>query len=260
MSPEESLDQSRAPLLDHLIELRTRLLRSIIALAIAFVICMIFVKPIYAILLKPLRDTGQVDLYTTTLFEGFFTQVRVGFFAALMLAFPFISNQMWRFIAPGLYKHEKDAFKPFLMMTPVLFALGASLAYFVVVPLAFKSLLLFFSGNINGVTLKTLPTAGDYLSKLMTFLFGFGVAFQLPVLLMILERAGFVTREQLRKGRRYAIVGSAGIAAVLTPPDPVSMLLLLVPMMVLYEFALVAIWFTQRKRPKAAETEETQNG
>ena len=254
---DNELDASRMPLIDHLIELRGRLLWSLAALAVAFILCMIFVKPIYALLVQPLLHAGQKKLIYTNVFEGFFTQLKVGFFAALMLAFPLISNQLWRFIAPGLYAHERNAFRPFLIMTPILFIMGASLAYFVAMPIALHYLLS-YQGNIGGVSQEALPSVANYLSFATTFLFGFGVAFQLPVVLMICERAGFVTREQLVHGRRYAIVASAGVAAVLTPPDAISMFLLAVPLVILYEFALVAIWFTQRRRMKRGN--ETNDG
>ncbi|MBU6207958.1 MAG: twin-arginine translocase subunit TatC [Alphaproteobacteria bacterium] len=251
------LDDSRMPLIDHLVELRARLLWSIAALAVAFAVCLFFVKPIYEMLLQPLKHAGQNKLIYTNVFEGFFTQLKVAFFAALMLAFPFISNQLWRFVAPGLYAHEKNAFRPFLIMTPVLFTMGACLAYFVAMPIALHYLLS-YQGNIGGISQEALPSVGNYLSFSTTFLFGFGVAFQLPVVLMIAERAGFVTRQQLVKGRRYAIVASTGLAALLTPPDAISMFLLAVPLVILYEFALVVIWFTQRRRA-ALKTGENAN-
>ena len=247
------IDESRAPLMDHLIELRRRLLWSFVALALAFGVCMLFVKPIYSFLVQPLVHAGQSKLIYTDVFEGFFTQLKVAFFAALMLSFPVVSNQLWRFVAPGLYKHEKDAFKPFLMMTPVLFFMGAGLAYYGAMPIALH-FLLSYQGNMGGVTQEALPSVANYLSFSTTFLFGFGVAFQLPVLLMILERAGIVTRQQLVSGRRYAIVISTAIAAILTPPDIVSMLLLAGPLIILYEFALAAMWFTARKRATKQET------
>lgn len=243
------IDDSKMPLLDHLIELRSRLLWSFLALAVAFGVCFYFAKPIFAVLVQPLLAAGQGKIIYTDIFEAFFVEVKVAFFSATMVAFPVFATQLWRFVAPGLYRNEKRAFLPFLLMTPVLFGLGASMAYFVAMPVAL-SFLLGFQGDVGGVTQEALPGVGNYLSFVTTFIFGFGVAFLLPVLLMLLERAGIVTRDQLIAGRRYAIVGAFALAAVLTPPDVVSQLLLAIPLCLLYEFAIIAIWFTQRRRSK----------
>jgi sec-independent protein translocase protein TatC len=227
------IDPTRAPLLDHLIELRRRLLWSLAALATAFAISFYFARPIFAILVQPLLRAGQGRLIYTNIFEAFFVEIKVAFFAAIMLAFPIIANQLWQFIAPGLYRQEKRAFLPFLLMTPFLFLAGASLAYFVAMPLALH-FLLSYQGNIGGVEQLALPGVGNYLDFVTKFIFGFGVAFLLPVLLMLLERAGIVTRQQLKSGRRYAVVVAFVIAAVLTPPDVVSQLTLAVPLVLLY--------------------------
>ena len=249
------IDDSKAPLLDHLIELRRRLLWCVATLAVAFFICLYFARPIFAILVQPLLAAGQGKLIYTDIFEAFFVEVKVAFFAALMVSFPVLATQIWRFVAPGMYLKEKKAFLPFLLMTPFFFAAGASFAYFLAMPWALH-FLLSYQGNVGGVTQEALPGVGNYLSFTMRFLFGFGVAFLLPVLLMVLERAGIVTREQLARSRRYAIVGAAAVAAVLTPPDVVSMLLLLVPLYGLYEFAILAIrlthWRAARRAASAA--------
>ena len=229
----QDIDETKAPLLDHLIELRRRLLWSVAALLGAFFLCLYFAKPIFAVLVQPLLAAGQGKLIFTDVFEAFFVEVKVAFFAALMLAFPVFSTQLWRFVAPGMYAKEKKAFLPFLLMTPFFFAGGAAFAYFVAMPWALH-FLLSFEGNVGGVTQEALPGVGNYLSFVTRFLFGFGVAFLLPILLMILERAGLVTREQLAKGRRYAIVGAFAIAAVLTPPDAVSQFMLAIPLYALY--------------------------
>ena len=250
------IDESKAPLLDHLIELRKRLLWSFSALGVAFLICLYFAEPIFAVLVQPLLHAGQGKLIYTDIFEAFFVNLKVAFFASLMIAFPVMATQMWRFVAPGLYSKEKKALLPFLLLTPVLFGAGASLAYYVAMPIALKYLLTGFTGNVGGVEREALPAIGNYLSFVTKFLFGFGVAFLLPVLLMLLERAGIVTRIQLQKGRRYAIVAVVAIAAVLTPPDIVSQLLLAVPLVLLYELAIIAIWFTEKKRSKQAAPEE----
>ncbi len=244
---DDDLDDTRAPLLEHLIELRRRLIWSFGALGVAFLLCLYFAKPIFAFLVQPLLRAGQGKLIYTDVFEAFFAQMKVAFFSAVMLSFPIVANQVWRFVAPGLYGREKRALRPFLILTPVLFLSGASMAYFVAMPLALH-FLLGFQGNVGGIQQEALPAIGNYLNFVTKFLFGFGVAFLLPVLLMLLERAGIVTRTQLVKGRRYAIVAVFAIAAVLSPPDVVSMLLLAVPLCLLYEFALIAIWFTERKR------------
>jgi len=243
------IDETRMPLIEHLIELRRRLLWSVAALAIAFLGCLYVAKDIFAVLVQPLLQAGQGKIIYTDIFEAFFAEIKVAFFSAMMVAFPVIATQVWRFVAPGLYAKEKRAFLPFLLMTPILFMSGAALAYFVAMPVALK-FLLGYSGNVGGVAQEALPGVGNYLSFVTKFIFGFGVGFLLPVLLMLLERAGLVTRTQLIDGRRYAIVGAFAVAAVLTPPDIVSQLLLAVPLCLLYELAIIAIWFTERRRAK----------
>jgi len=248
---DDELDDSRAPLIEHLIELRRRLIWSFAALAVAFAGCFYFARPIFAFLVQPLLRAGQGKLVYTQLFEAFFVEVKVAFFAAMMLAFPVIANQLWQFVAPGLYRKERNALLPFLIATPVLFIAGASLAYLVAIPMALH-FLLSFQGNLGGVQQEALPSVGNYLSFVQQFMFGFGLAFLMPVLLMLLERAGLVTRAQLIGFRRYAIVGNTAIAAVLAPPDLGSMILLAVPLVVLYEIALIGIWFTERRRRREA--------
>ena len=256
------LDETRMPLLDHLIELRRRLLWIVVALLAAFFACLYFAKPIFAVLVQPLLAAGQGKVIFTDVFEAFFVDIKVAFFAALMLTFPVFATQLWGFVAPGLKRTEKKAFLPFLLLTPVFFAGGAAFAYFIAMPWALH-FLLGFEGEVGGVEKEALPGVGNYLSFVTRFLFGFGVAFLLPILLMILERAGLVTREQLAKGRRYAIVGAFAVAAVLTPPDAVSQLMLAVPLWMLYEFALLAIrlthWRAARKTKTPAETTDAQN-
>jgi sec-independent protein translocase protein TatC len=247
----DELEKSKAPLLDHLIELRRRLLWGIAALAVAFGGCLYFARPIFGFLVQPLLAAGQDQLIYTAVFEAFFVEIKVAFFSALMIAFPIIASQLWLFVAPGLYRNERRAFLPFLFMTPFLFIAGAALAYYVAMPLALH-FLLGYQGNIAGVQATALPGIGNYLDFAMRFLFGFGVAFLLPVLLMLLERAGLVTRQQLKRGRRYAIVVAFVVAAVLTPPDVISQLLLAIPLVLLYEVSLVAIWLTERRRARTA--------
>jgi sec-independent protein translocase protein TatC len=249
------IDDSKMPLLDHLIELRSRLLWSFLALAIAFGISLYFARPIFGFLVQPLLASGQTKLIYTAIFEAFFVEIKVAFFAATFFSFPVFATQLWRFVAPGLYSKEKRAFLPFLLATPVLFIIGASMAYFMAIPVALEYLL-GFGGSVGGVEQQALPSVDNYLNFVMKFIFGFGISFLLPVLLMLLERAGIVTLEQLKSARRYAIVGAFAIAAVLTPPDVVSQLLLAIPLCILYELALIAIWFTRRRRNKADAAEE----
>ena len=263
----KEIDETKQPLLEHLIELRRRLLISLATLIGAFFVCFYFAKDIFAVLVQPLLRAGQGKLIYTDIFEAFFTQVKVALFAAMMLAFPIIAMQLWKFVAPGLYAREKKAFLPFLLMTPVFFAAGASFAYFLAMPWALH-FLLSYQGNIGGVQQEALPGVGNYLNFVTRFLFGFGAAFLLPILLMILERAGIVTREQLARSRRYAIVAAAVVAGVLTPPDVVSMLLLLVPLYGLYEFAILAIRITHwraarkaaRSNPAVVAVSDTEEG
>lgn len=249
------LDTTRAPLMEHLIELRRRLIWSFAALGVAFAVSFYYAGEIFAFLVQPLiagfGGPGEGRLVYTKLYEAFFTEVRVALFAAFFLAFPIIAIQLWAFVAPGLYKKEKRAFLPFLLATPVLFVAGGALAYYVVMPLAIK-FFLGYQGQIPGIRQEALPAMGEYLSFVMHFIFAFGVAFLLPILLMLMERAGLVTRDQLKRGRRYAILIAFVVAAVATPPDIISQFMLAIPLILLYELSLIAIWFTERKRAKEA--------
>ena len=244
------LDDSKAPLIEHLIELRQRLLWSVAALAVAFGASMFFADEIFGILVQPLTDAfpaGEGRLIYTKLYEAFFVEIKVALFAAFFIAFPIISNQLWAFVAPGLYANEKKAFLPFLLATPLLFMAGAALAYFIVMPTAFR-FFLGFEGTVGGLQQEALPAMGDYLSLVMQFILAFGVCFQLPVLLLLLNRAGIVSREQLKGMRRYMIVGAFALAAILTPPDVVSQLMLGIPLILLYEISLLIMWVTERKK------------
>ena len=256
----KDLDDSKAPLMEHLIELRKRLIWSFVALGIAFAICFRFAGEIFAFLVQPLIDgfgEGEGRLVYTKLYEAFFTEIRVALFAAFFLAFPIIASQLWLFVAPGLYAKEKRAFLPFLLATPVLFTLGAALAYYVVMPPAIR-FFLGWQGQIEGIEQEALPAMAEYLSFVMHFIFAFGISFLLPILLMLLERAGLVTRAQLKGGRRYAILIAFVIAAVATPPDIMSQFMLAIPLIILYEITLVAIWFTERKRARIKVSENAE--
>jgi sec-independent protein translocase protein TatC len=253
----KDIDDSQAPLLEHLIELRTRLVRAVGALGLAFAVCLYFADDIFSLLVRPLASAfpeGQGRLVYTKLYEAFFVEIKVALFAAFFLSFPVIANQLWAFIAPGLYAREKKAFLPFLIATPVLFALGACLAYFVVMPTAFRWFL-GFEGTAAGLPQEALPAMGDYLDLVMKFILAFGISFLLPVLLMLLNRAGLVSRAQLVTARRYVLVGILALAAVITPPDVISQIMLAVPLYLLFEGSLVLMRMSERKaeREKAAE-------
>ena len=253
----DEIDESQAPLLDHLIELRGRLLRCVAALGLAFVVCLYFADDIFAVLVRPLAGAfplGQGTLIYTKLYEAFFVELKVALFAAFFVSFPIIANQLWAFVAPGLYAKEKKAFLPFLVATPVLFGAGASLAYFVVMPTAFKWFL-GFEGTRGGLKLEALPGTGDYLSLVMQFILAFGISFLLPVLLLLLNRAGIVTRAQLARARRYVIVAIFAVAAIATPPDVISQLMLAVPLLLLFEGSLLIMRITERRDAERREAE-----
>ena len=252
------IDDSKAPLLDHLIELRSRLLKCVYALVITGALCFYFSEQLFAILVHPPKEAfgdGGGRLVYTKLYEAFFVQVKIAFFGAFCLSFPIIANQLWAFVAPGLYAREKKALLPFILATPFLFAMGASLAYFVVMPTAFH-FFLEFQGDSSGLSVEALPSADAYLGLVMQFILAFGISFLMPVLLMLLNRAGFVTRAQLIGLRRYMIVAAFVLAAVLTPPDVVSQLMLAIPLLLLYEVTIIAIWFTDRNKSDVEDAEE----
>lgn len=244
------IDDSQAPLLDHLVELRARLVRAVAALLVAFCVCLYFADPILGFLVKPLSDAGQGKLIFTQLYEVFFVELKVALFAGFFVSFPIIANQLWAFVAPGLYAKEKKAFLPFLLATPILFTAGGALAYFVVMPTAFRWFL-GFEGNVGGLDVEALPSAGNYLGLAMQFILAFGVSFLLPVLLLLLNRAGIVSRQQFADARRYVIVGVVALAAIVTPPDPGSQLILAAPLYLLFEGSMLLMWFSERKRPEA---------
>ena len=251
------IDDTQAPLLDHLIELRRRLMRAFLALGVAFAVCLYFADDVFSILVRPLAGAfpeGEGKLIYTKLYEAFFVEIKVALFAAFFVTFPIIANQLWAFVAPGLYAKEKKAFLPFLLATPVLFVAGGALAYYVVMPTAFHWFL-GFQGAPGGVTIEALPNSEDYLGLVMQFILAFGLSFLLPVLLLLLNTAGIVSRAQLVGARRYAIVAVFVVAAIATPPDVISQLMLAIPLLMLFEGALAIMWFTEARsaREKAAE-------
>ena len=251
------IDDTKQPLLEHLIELRRRLIWCFLTLAVAFAVCFYYSDYIFAFLVQPLKEgfgPNQGKLIYTKLYEAFFVQIKVAFFAAFFVSFPIIANQIWAFVAPGLYTKEKNAFLPFLFATPVLFIAGGALAYYVVMPAAFH-FLLHYQGEIGGIKREALPSVDDYLGLVMQFIMAFGIAFLLPILMMLLEKAGLVTRLQLKKGRRYAILGAFIVAAVVTPPDVASQCMLALPLIFLYEMTLIVIWFSEKRRGR--ETPES---
>lgn len=252
------IDETQAPLLDHLVELRSRLLRAFMAFAVAFGVCFYFADDIFGFLVRPLTDAfpqGEGKLIYTKLYEAFFVEVKVAIFAAFFVSFPVIANQLWAFVAPGLYAKEKKAFLPFLLATPVLFTMGAALAYYVVMPTAFH-FFLGFQGEKGGLKLEALPGTGDYLALVMQFILAFGISFLLPVLLMLLNRAGIISRAQAISARRYVIVAIFVVAAIATPPDVISQLLLAIPLVLLFEGTLLLMWLAERSDARAKTKEE----
>lgn len=254
------IDETQAPLLDHLIELRGRLVRCVMALALAFAGCLYFADDILGFLVQPLTKAfppGTGQLIFTQLYEVFFVELKVALFAGFFVSFPIIANQLWAFVAPGLYAKEKKAFLPFLIATPILFIAGAALAYYVVMPTAFK-FFLGYEGTAGGLKIEALPSAGEYLSLVMQFILAFGISFLLPVLLLLLNRAGIVTRRQLSGARRYVIVLIVALAAIVTPPDPGSQLVLAIPLLLLFEASLAIMWLSERRAKKDAEEQPFQ--
>ncbi len=262
-SKTEDIDDKKMPLLDHLIELRSRLLWSIAALLVAFIACFAFAEQIYLFLTQPLvrayaivahysSNTGGLTaprmIYTAPQ-EAFLTYLKVAFFAGAFISFPIIAGQLWMFVAPGLYKNEKRAFLPFLAATPVLFLMGGALVYYVVAPWAFAYFLSYQSAGGDGALPIQLETrVGEYLSLMMQFIFAFGICFQLPVALTLLTRVGITSSAGLASKRRYAIVGAFVVAAVITPPDVLSQVSLALPCILLYEISIWCSKLVERNR------------
>lgn len=260
---DDGLSDSRMPLMEHLIELRNRLVYSVAALFVAFLACYAFAEDIFAFLVQPLADvyqgqTGRRMIFTA-LYETFFTYVKVAFFAGAFLSFPIVASQLWMFIAPGLYKKERRAFLPFLVATPVLFFLGGALVYYIIFPLAWQFFVSFeTTGTAGGLPIQLEARVGEYLSLVMKLIFAFGLCFQLPIALTLMGRVGIVTSDGLRQRRKYAVVITFVVAAILTPPDVISQIGLAIPVLLLYEISIFSVKLVERRR-MAAEREAEAN-
>ncbi len=253
----DELAGSEAPLLEHLTELRKRLIRSAIAVVALMMACFIFAGQIFDILLNPYRsiypNPGDMELIYTAPQEFFFTQLNLSLFGAIFLGFPYVATQIYGFVAPGLYKHERKALIPYLVATPVFFLLGAAMVYFVVLPLALG----FFAG-MQTDEIKLLARVSEYLGLATTLILAFGICFQLPVVLTLLAQIDLVNVDMLRKGRRYAIVGILALAALVSPPDPISQIGLAMPMYALYELAILSVRYVQKRREAALAAQDAE--
>ena len=263
MSEVDDIDESSAPLISHLVELRQRLVKSVIAIAVFFVICFYFADDIFNILVIPYQwgaGTSDVKFIYTALQEKFFVDIKIALFGALFIAFPVIATQIYKFMAPGLYKNERSAFLPFLVATPLLFMAGASLVYFLIMPLATQFFLsLEQAGGDGQAEIQNLQAVGSYLGLIMTLIFAFGLVFQLPVVITLLAKAGITNSDWLRDKRKYAVVATFAAAAILTPPDPVSQIGLAVPTLLLYEISIYMAKLVEKKRLEDSKDEMTED-
>ena len=254
MNPNQSeLNENKQPLLAHLVELRSRLIKTMIMITLLFFIFYLFADNIYNFLVQPYANAVEGEegrrLIFTALHETFFTYIKVALFSALFISLPFLLIQLWIFVAPGLYKNEKNVVAPYLLATPILFILGSALVYYLIMPLAIKFFLSFESIGGNGaLPIQLEAKVNEYLSLIMRLILAFGLCFQLPVALTLMARVGLVSSEGLKKNRKYVMVGVFAIAAILTPPDPISQIGLGIPILLLYELSIIAVSFIEKRK------------
>lgn len=254
---DDEVESSRAPLLSHLVELRGRLIKSLLALGAATIVAFFFADDIYNLLVAPFASMAEdirgskLEFIFTAPMEFFFAKLKLALFAGVFIAFPVIAWQVYAFVAPGLYKTERGAFWPYLVFAPVLFSLGAAFVYFIMLPMLARFTISMEQVDAAQTTIRMMPRVSDYLSLVMALMLAFGISFQLPVILTLLARIGIVSSEGLGKGRKYAIVGILAFAAVFTPPDAISQLMLAIPVYLLYEISIFCVRMIEKKVQKA---------